>query len=404
VKYEEFYDEVTMKIKSFNAKNGDALYIRSSSGTNIIVDMGYSETYINHISKNIKEIEKSGENIDLLIITHIDQDHISGAISFFEDIHSGIYKQSIIRQIWHNSYRHLSMATRASMCKDDYNVLEELLCRLSKHNSLITGMQISALQGSTLAGLIFKSGVEWNKDSSYGPVIKGNVSVIGDLFIRVLSPCEYILNKLKRYWRSELHKLKYDFEFGEDEIFDDAFEFYLLNETEANSSTPISAKGEDKLEALLNKGEMVEDQNDTSVSNSSSIVTIIESGNCRILLTGDAHDCDLIEALTEQIQNGLNLDFDLVKLSHHGSKKSNYKWLHLVRSKYYLISTDASKHDHPDIEALINVILSNPLDKKILCFNNDLEIITKINDDELKKKYNYSIMRANRDWGIEIEL
>ncbi|SHE89774.1 Metallo-beta-lactamase superfamily protein [Tissierella praeacuta DSM 18095] len=393
-----------MKIMGFNAKNGDSTYIRSNGGTNIIVDMGYSDTYKEYISNKIIEIEKAGENLDLLVITHIDHDHISGAITFLKDIHNGRYRKSTLKQIWHNSYRHLSMSTRAKASDEDYNIINTFLSRLSKHNSLITGAEISALQGSTLAGLILKSGVEWNKNFSYSPIIEGAEAVIGDVIIKALSPSEYILNKLKRYWRSELRKLKYNFEFAENEIFDDAFEFYLLNETEVDGSTPISVDIRDRFNALLDKGHMVESQNDTSVSNASSIVTIIESKNCRILLTGDAHDCDLVEVLTEQKQNGLNTDFDLVKLSHHGSKKNNYKWLQLVRSKYYLISTDASKHNHPDIEAIINIILSSPLDKKILCFNNDLEIISKINDDKLKKKYNYSIMRPNRDWGIEIEL
>jgi len=393
-----------MIIKSFNAKNGDAIHIISSDGNNIIVDMGYPETYKKYISKSIKEIEIKNENIDLLIITHIDYDHISGAISFFEDIHNGKYKKGILKQIWHNSYRHLSMSTRVNANNVDYNIVNTFLNRLSIYSSLNIGQEISALKGSTLAGLILKSGIGWNELHSYNPIIEGTETTIGDIAITALLPNEYILNKLKLHWRNELRKLKYNFEFAEDEIFDDAFEFYLLNEKEQDDGTLISTDVGDNFNKLLDIGNILESQSDTSVSNASSIVTIIESKNIRILLTGDALDCDLVEAITRQKENGLNINFDLVKLSHHGSKKNNYEWLKLVRSNYYLISTDTSKHNHPDIEAIVNIILSNRINKKTICFNNDLEIISKIDDKKLKEKYNYSIMRPNRCWGLEIEL
>ena len=131
---------------------------------------------------------------------------------------------------------------------------------------------------------------------------------------------------------------------------------------------------------------------------------IIEENGQRILLTGDAYDNDLYEALTELANKGDNLQFDIVKLSHHGSKNNNSRWLKLVKAKYYVISTDSSKHNHPDVESIINIILSNKENNKVICFNNNIEIIDKINIDDLKRKYNYSLLRPNREWGIEIEL
>ncbi len=394
-----------MKIKCFNAKNGDAIYIRNNEGINIFIDMGYPETYTRYISNDINVIDQCGEVIDLLIITHIDQDHISGAISFLRDIQSEKYSQSILKQVWHNSYRHLSVATKENSSKEDLYVVEEFLNKLSKLNSLISDATISAKQGSTLAGLIFGSGIEWNKDFSHGPIVGVNDVSIGNLKVTVLTPSNYILKNLKRYWKSELCKMKYDFAFGEEEVFDDAFEFYMLNETVLqNNSNSISSDSGECFHALLDNGVLVESEGDSSVTNASSIATIIENDSCRILLTSDAHDNDLYEILYEQSQNGINMEFDLVKLSHHGSRNNNSKWLELVSSKYYLISTDGSKHNHPDVEAIVNLILSNSKKDKILCFNSNLEIAREIDKEELKRRFNYSVIRPIEEWGIEIEL
>lgn len=393
-----------MIITSFDAKNGDAIHIRSNKGTNIFVDMGYPETYNNYLSKRIEDIVNNGGVIDLLVITHFDNDHISGAISFLNDIENGFYQKSILKQIWHNSYRHLSMATRANIKSEDFIVLSAYLERLSRYNFKISGNEISALQGSTLGAAVLKLGVKWNKDSPYEPISNGYNDIINDLNLTVLLPSKYNLKKLKRYWRSQLKKLKYDFEFGENDIFDDAFELYMKNEGIDTSSASISYGEFKHIERLLEKGIMIKGQPDTSVSNASSIVTIIESDEKRILLTGDACDRDLHEALTEQILLGLDTNFDLVKIPHHGSNSNNYTWLELIQAKYYLISTDNSKHGHPDIEVIANIILSSSEREKIICFNNNLEIISDIDDKALQEKYNYSIMKPNREWGIEIEL
>lgn len=393
-----------MKITSFDAQNGDAFLINTRCGANIIVDMGYPETYSKYMSKKIKEIINRGEFIDLLIITHFDSDHIAGAISFISDINRGLYKKSILKQVWHNSYRHLSMKTQVKGKSEDIKVLSAYLERLVQHNTGICGNEISALQGSTLASEVLKSGVMWNGSTPYEPIYSGHEDEIEKVKFKVLLPSDYNLKKLKRYWRSALLQLKYDFEFAEDEIFDDAFEIFMKNEGVSNTAVLISNDVVIPFKSLLEKGEMIKGQDDKSISNASSIVTVIEDEYNKLLLTGDASDNDLFEALNEQIQSGMNTSYDLVKISHHGSARNNYSWLKLIQSKYYLISTDGSKHDHPDIEVIVNIILSNPSNEKIICFNNDLEIINNINDEDLMRKYNFSVMRPNCEGGIEIEL
>ena len=97
-----------IEIKMYPAKKGDAFLV--SFGTkkeiNILIDMGFIDTYQNHIKHDLIELNQKGRSIDLLVITHIDQDHIQGAIKFFEE--NGSSNNIIeVKEVWHNSYRHL---------------------------------------------------------------------------------------------------------------------------------------------------------------------------------------------------------------------------------------------------------------------------------------------------------
>lgn len=396
----------TIKIKFYNAKSGDAIHIIGKADENIFVDMGYYHTYKEHIADDIDSIDKSNNTIDLLVISHVDHDHIAGAITFLKDISDGKYSKKIVDRIWHNSYRHLSLAKRCDSNKNDIEVVKGFYHTLTQRYSEIDGREISAKQGSTLAGLIYGLGLNWNFDMENRPILNSINTSIKNIHLKVLTPTFYRLNRLKRFWKGELLKLKYDLEFGQNEIFDDAYEFYLLNEAvKSEDSKEISHDYQVSLfREMLNREEMIKTDEDVSVTNASSISMIIEEDGQRILLTGDAYDEDLYEVLTELADNGDTLQFDIVKLSHHGSKNNNSRWLELVKAKYYVISTDSSKHNHPDVESIINIILSNKENKKVICFNNNIDVIDKIDIADLKQKYNYTLVRPNREWGIEIEL
>ena len=82
---EYFFRRVPMIIEMFPAENGDAFLVRLDNGENILIDMGYNETYSKFIKNRLIDLKNENQCIDLLIITHIDEDHIVGAIEFFKE-------------------------------------------------------------------------------------------------------------------------------------------------------------------------------------------------------------------------------------------------------------------------------------------------------------------------------
>ncbi|WP_244077728.1 hypothetical protein, partial [Aeromonas caviae] len=61
---------------------------------------------------------------------------------------------------------------------------------------------------------------------------------------------------------------------------------------------------------------------------------------------------------TQGLQNGTDpVIFDAIKVSHHGSlHNTNVELLSLIDAPIYLISSDGSRHGHPDFEVLAEIV------------------------------------------------
>lgn len=88
---------------------------------------------------------------------------------------------------------------------------------------------------------------------------------------------------------------------------------------------------------------------DIKDDNSESIVMLLKSANTSILLTGDADENTELNILQQYPQ----LDVDVLKAGHHGSKTStSEKLLDAITPKQVIISAGANnsyKHPHPDV-------------------------------------------------------
>ncbi|MGA1046677.1 MAG: ComEC/Rec2 family competence protein [Minisyncoccia bacterium] len=88
---------------------------------------------------------------------------------------------------------------------------------------------------------------------------------------------------------------------------------------------------------------------DIKDDNSESIVMLLKSANTSILLTGDADESTELNILQQYPQ----LDVDVLKAGHHGSKTStSEKLLDAITPKQVIISAGANnsyKHPHPDV-------------------------------------------------------
>lgn len=404
----------SMVIEMFPAENGDAFLVRLDNKKNILIDMGYIDTYKTYIRDRLVEIKNENQCIDLLIITHIDEDHIEGAIEFIKQNGDSESPQIIeLKEIWYNSYRHLQF----DKCKVEHisrfenRQLEEL--KLS--NSSISRKEIneskliSANQGSTLAGYLYGLGYinnKWNSSFNYKAVnLDSNNEIdLDDIKMYVLSPNTKKLSELSKVWIEKLRKIDTDFSISDEEIFDDAYELYMKKIKpiiDVNESKDISYSLKDF--KTLVQGDIKQSNKDTSKSNGSSISFILEHKDKRLLFLGDAHEDIILNNIEKYEDKGVSLEFDAVKISHHGSIKNNFRWIEKVKSEKYLISTNGEKHGHPNEEVIAKILQCNK-EMKTFYFNYPLDICKVIDESTLKEEYKCSLVVGNGNSSLQIEV
>lgn len=369
----------------YPACQGDAFLVSfNNESTNIIIDMGLGKTYTDFIKPDLTALKHRGSSIDLLVVTHVDNDHIEGAIKFVKE-NAGNSEIIEVKEIWHNSYRHLQFSKNAKALEHDEITTLKQICSQNNLRTEQVGLQnVSIEEGVTLAGLLYAYNYPWNIKLGSNAVIKQNevVKIADDVAIRLISPDVNKLEKLAQRWKSRLESEKYAFTMNDDELFDDAFEQYMKM-PELHSSVQDISKNDQQ----LNFGELVNlVGTDNSATNGSSIAFIIEHKEHKLLFLGDAHEDNVYEELFRLNANGYELDFELVKVSHHGSNNNiSKRLLGLISSKRFLISTNG-RHLHPDLGAIAKIVDSGMR----------AEIITNYPHDKLET-FRASIAKQNQN-------
>ena len=81
-----------MKIKAFEGASGDCVLLTSSNGRNILVDGGLVKrhfgtvlSYQYNVAPEMAAMRDRGEKLDLVCVSHVDQDHIGGILAMLND-------------------------------------------------------------------------------------------------------------------------------------------------------------------------------------------------------------------------------------------------------------------------------------------------------------------------------
>ena len=99
-----------LTLNVIQAEYGDSMLLRCSNGDRlnfILVDGGPSQTYERHLKPTLDAI-LTNKKLDLVILSHIDNDHILGLIDLFEAT-KGERERSVreiirVGGLWHNSF------------------------------------------------------------------------------------------------------------------------------------------------------------------------------------------------------------------------------------------------------------------------------------------------------------
>lgn len=392
--------ESDLQLRCLPAGNGDCLIIGYGAvpRRHIIVDFGYLHTYNTHL-RPILEKFTGEDSIERVIISHIDADHIAGAIAFLSD--PWVTKLAV-GDIWHNSLRHLYRLDPRTM--EPSAELQQLRRRI-----VARGMKpapanqsrhpVSAFQGTSVAALLLKQALPWNRDFVGLAVNRDHrrrITLGGDASIFLLSPGDFQLNALKSFWISELKKFKAEMpEYSEG--YDDAFELCMSWERRADQPGPRPIASGKSVEELLN----AEPGGDRTITNSSSIAFVMEYNHLKVLLLADAHSEVVVKSLEDYGKGSLY--FDLIKVSHHGSLANiSEPLLEKIDSSRYLFSSDGRRHHHPDKETIAHIIHRKSTFTRQLIFNYKTKSSEYFDREDWKATYGYTVQYLSQNDYISI--
>ena len=379
------YKESEIWIEMLPANEGDCILITIPyEDIRILIDGGTRETYISYLKDRLLQIKEEGKEIDLLVVTHVDNDHIGRIIELLRENRSFAESKIIkIQNIWHNSYRHLQFHKELITGDAEKYILQKIVARgVSQEMCQFAEgkKEISALQGTSLAALILRGGYNWNMQFLGKAVKKQQKKIkLGNVCtIEVLLPGQEELEKLAKKWKYELKRSRISFQFSEDKLFDDAYEYYyrFFAQESIGKKKQISAKNKE-YEDINEIKKLAERQGkpDSSETNASSISLLLNYKGKRILLLADNIAGKVME--NEKI-NGI---FDVIKLPHHGSVRNiSDGFLTNCVAKKYLISTNSEKYGHPDIETLAKIIVRGAEYPKQIYFNYEIEKVKKFEE------------------------
>lgn len=380
-----------MRIELLPALNGDCILVEYLPNHFILIDGGYVDTYKHYLLPRLKEIAAQGGKLDLLVVTHIDSDHISGIVKLLEEEELPIP----IESIWYNGYRHVQ--SNVKVTTDTEMFVHKSICKeaLKEENK-----PISAKQGCTLSALIMQKGLLWNNPMN-GGVMKAPLSIpIGDAIIHILSPNDSDIDDLNSFWKKRLIKDGLLSKTHSNEYWDDAFEFSLSKEK------PGFHFLEKKVSKSYNWVKISEERYspDTSATNGSSISFVLEIDGKRVLFMGDSHS-ETIEESLEMLYGKENKPyrFDAVKLSHHGSYNSNSpKLFSMIACDKWLVSTNGETYNHPDMPTLAYIVTQDTDRNKELYFNYRLPVCEELAKEDYHEAYQFDVITPDGDNGVTI--
>lgn len=337
------------------ARDGDCIILtwgEPGSLRHAVIDGGRTSTYP-VLRQRLSEISEAGEPLELLVLTHVDADHIEGCLKFVEDPLAPI----IPARIWYNSFESLG------------------------------GFQSKSIaQGDRYAAAIKRLGWPLNRGFRSGLVSVATAPDdlgVPDLTISVLGPDELGVEAMRSKWA--------DWRVTHDPV--------KLARTGKLARTPMPSP--------LNVEQLsAPEASDKELPNGSSIALLVEHKGRRVLLGGDAHPETLVCSLTPLAKAaGGRLPVDLFKVSHHGSGGNvTRELLELLDCRRFAISSDGSRHGHPDPEAISRLLAFAPSGPKELIFNYASERTVPWDDAALKGRWNFVCRYGDPQGSIEIDV
>ena len=369
-----------MKLKVFFAGDGDCLLLTSGDGRHVLVDGGRGGTFQKQTWPVLRSLADAGEEIDLVVVSHIDADHISGVLWLMKlvadwtlyDYQTGeagnpdfpapsTARPPTIKQLWHNSWRAqlgaLAGPIEAYAARIDDGIQAGGL-DLARQDAVaveaITAVQelaTSIPEGVELLRTVDDdTPVPRNSGFARDLVLlrkPAHVETVGSTKLTVIGPAPKHLERLRREWRNWIEAMGPG--------------------TTERGRSPDGREpglalggggfvdGREEVERLVSSlaatARIIADTDPSKVTppNRASITLLAEEGRGTCLLTGDAAEDEIMEGLAAagRMKRG-RFHCDVLKVQHHGSEHNlSEHFARKVLADHYVFCADGA-HANPN--------------------------------------------------------
>lgn len=308
------------KLNVVQAAHGDCLILQCGPQAKpeyVLIDGGPAAIYEEHLRPKLEEIKAGGGQLDLAIVSHIDDDHIIGMLQLAGELRQqrerGQTETIGIRELWHNTFSQTMGAdveTRFKKVKYAAGVPRGTV-------QAQDGAERSIAQGDLLTRHADALGIPINPEFTVRHLTcledaPGTLS-IGSCALHIVGPTQKYLEALRSKWLEWLEKQE---------------------------------------KRLRTRGATVKP--DESVPNLSSIMVLAECEGKTMLLPGDGRGDDLLNGLEQAnlLGPGKKRHVNVFKLAHHGSQRNATQDLFTaVTADTYVVSANG-RYDNPDLNVL----------------------------------------------------
>lgn len=331
-----------MEVYMLQAGIGDCILVRCGEKKrkiNILIDSGQGARVF---EKAIKKVERNNEKIDMLVLTHDDNDHVKGACSLIKQLNLNGEKQknssikTILGELTEERilFNFGGNDTEVLLKAEDVKELSEQVKEQIDFHKV--GFVLSDEKEQENVPYPNMIQVRWDCEDE---IIKSEI---------IRQPTEEDLNTEKEHLEIIILSPKRDtlLRYIEN-AWKDLKKEILLKSSENKKVIEWDKSIQYWMENFMKMGD------DGKLANNASISFLIKYHGQYALFAGDAAPDDMVVAGREYLKrSGRTKDYlevALIKLPHHGSSHNiNREFLEFFRTKTYLISTSGhSGYQHP---------------------------------------------------------
>lgn len=406
-----------MIIKVFPSDKGDCLLL-SSSTKNILIDGGMSDSFKKDVSAELGKLRTAKKKLDLVCVSHIDEDHIAGILQMIEDeVQWRVFdfqskngnahvkkpknaRPPVITGIWHNAFNEVlkkntgaieeTLASQANVLSASSNKLVQGVGELAQ--SVRQAIQLSQrLRADQLNIPLNKQ--PGSTDGKLMMFRKGQPAFkFGTLAFHIIAPFEVDLKNLRNDWNTWLENNTKALESIKKKVEKDqpflstSTATPQLFEAMATQLTPIV------LEEIKGLGK----RKQVTPPNLASLMFLVKEGKKTALMTGDGHWEDILKGLEaiNELDKTKGIHVDVLKVQHHGAKANIHQdFCKLVTADHYIFCGNG-EHTNPELDVIKIIIESRTSKPAItaqaknnftLVFNSSSATTTGDNKTHMKK-------------------